>query len=73
MNSICKICGAVDSRIADPKWGAEGCTECYSVEQGFLYVSEYEDYNGLVIDEDGNIYVENHELDGPISCEWSKL
>ena len=67
MIPICKMCGMCETKSG----GYDGpgfCNDCYSVEQGFLYVNDFG--NGLVIDEDGLIYEESAELDGPIACEW---
>ena len=80
MNKICLICGALDSCVGNGD--AEGCNECYSIEQGFLVVYDWswdpvnKSYgvnksnldlnNNYCVDEDNNIYLQDHELDGPI-------
>lgn len=68
MNSICKVCGMVDTK-RESYDGAEFCNDCYSVEQGFIMVEEFEGFDNLVVDEDGLIYVDGEEYDGPIACE----
>lgn len=45
----------------------DACSECYAVEQGFIWVTDFKD--SLVIDEEGLIYREGLELDGPVACE----
>lgn len=67
LTSICKVCGFPDTRI-ESFHGTEGCNECYSVEQGFLYVQAWEHDSNLSIDEDGMLYVESEEYDGAVAC-----
>lgn len=69
MITICKACGMTESMITDSKWGATGCTECCSIEQGFLCVQDW-DYKGVTysVDEDGFVYDIENELEGPIAC-----
>lgn len=76
---ICKVCGAFDSSYNNGDCG--GCTECYSIEQGFLHVREPSDNENkelwdflgkrdFLIDEDDHIYLDDDDLDEPIACLW---
>lgn len=65
--SVCLVCGEYDSVVYA---NATGCRECYSIEQGFIYIDDFKGHSGIVIDENGNIYLEGYELEGSIGCEW---
>ena len=60
--TICKVCNMEGTRIADPRYGAEACTECYSVEQGFYWLDEWKHNENYLVDEDGNIFNEDLEI-----------
>jgi hypothetical protein len=70
--SVCLVCGMYDSAVSSGD--CDGCNECYSIEQGFLYITTHEDdndkTNSLVVDENGNVYREGKELDEPIASEY---
>ena len=59
MFTICNVCGASES--ASSNGDCDYCTECYSIEQGFLHLDEWEHDCNLYVDEDGNIYNANDE------------
>ena len=62
--SVCKVCEAVNSNISNGD--CEACSECYSVEQGFRYLTLDHDHSTksqeFYVDEDANLYNESLEF-----------
>lgn len=70
MFSVCKVCGFEET--ANGNGDVEWCDECFSVEQGFLYLEEYDHCTNCTIsgnncttiyaDEDGLLYEDGNLL-----------
>lgn len=57
---VCGVCGAFESMNCEPHYGASYCEECYTVEGKTVYITEFID--GIVVDEDGNLYKDEDGL-----------
>jgi len=66
-STICKICNMVDTKFSEYRSGIDWCTDCNSIEQGFIYLVDT--LNDLDICEEGNLYDENYEHVGCIINE----
>lgn len=59
MTTKCKMCGFLDTKIGNGD--CDGCSECYSIEQGFYYISDHDSIEDLCVDEDGNLWDQDCE------------